>query len=78
MPSSTPTALAPPVGGPALPGRDFMPPGHAGPLPEDAVVPVWAPPAPPPPYWAPWLPVVWNTDLNAWGVWWNGNFQKLP
>ena len=26
---------------------------------------------------APWLPVVWNTELNAWGVWWNGGFQTL-
>jgi hypothetical protein len=47
-------------------------------MPEDAVVPMWAPPAPPPPFWAPWLPVVWNPDVNAWGVWWNGTFQTLP
>jgi hypothetical protein len=60
------------------PGRDYLPPqGHSGPMPADAVVPVWAPPQPPPPFWAPWLPVVWNTELNAWGVWWNGSFQTL-
>jgi len=65
-------------GNPAPPGRDFAPPpGHSGPMPQDAVVPVWAPPAPPPPFWAPWLSVVWNTELNAWGVWWNGSFQTL-
>lgn len=69
----------PPRPVPAPPGRDFVPPpGHEGPMPEDAVVPMWAPPAPPPPFWAPWLPVVWNPDLNAWGVWWNGTFQTLP
>jgi hypothetical protein len=35
------------------------------------------PPFPmPPPFWAPWLPV-WNTELNAWGVWCNGSFQTL-
>jgi hypothetical protein len=66
-------------GNPAPPGRGFVPPpGHDGPIPQDAVVPMWAPPAPPPPFWAPWLPVVWNTDVNAWGVWWNGGFQTLP
>ena len=66
-------------GDPAAPGRDFLPPpGRSGPVPQDAVVPMWAPPAPPPPWWAPWLPVVWNTELNAWGVWWNGSFQRLP
>ncbi|MFG1929201.1 hypothetical protein ACGFK1_00890 [Mycobacterium sp. NPDC048908] len=53
-------------------------PGHDGPIPQDAVVPMWAPPAPPPPFWAPWLPVVWNTDLSTWGVWWNGSFLTLP
>ena len=68
----------PPWPVPAPPGHDNLPPpGHSGPLPQDAVVPLWAPPAPPPPFWAPWLPVTWNTDLNAWGVWWNGSFQTL-
>ncbi|WP_101948927.1 hypothetical protein [Mycobacterium sp. 3519A] len=72
-----PPVPTPPV--PTPPSRDVVPPqGHDGPLPQDAVVPMWAPPAPPPPFWAPWLPVVWNTDLNAWGVWWNGDFVKLP
>ena len=65
-------------GNPLPPGQGYLaPPGHTGPMPQDAVVPVWAPPAPPPPFWAPWLPVVWNTELNAWGVWWNGRFQTL-
>ena len=67
-----------PTPAPAPPGRDVVSvPGHSGPMPPDAVVPVWAPPAPPPPFWAPWLPVVWNSELNVWGVWWNGNFQPL-
>jgi len=65
-------------GNPLPPGQGYLPPpGHSGPTPQDAVVPVWAPPAPPPPSWAPWLPVSWNTELNAWGVWWNGSFQTL-
>jgi hypothetical protein len=77
-PADGPGANAGAPGNPLPPGRDFMPPpGHGGPMPQDAVVPMWAPPAPPPPFWAPWLPVVWNTELNAWGVWWNGSFQTL-
>ena len=61
-------------GNPLPPGQGYLPPpGHR----DDLVVPTWAPPAPPPPFWAPWLPVVWNTELNAWGVWWNGGFQTL-
>jgi hypothetical protein len=61
-------------GNPLPPGQGYLPPpGHR----DDFVVPVWAPPAPPPPFWAPWLPVEWNTELNAWGVWWNGSFQTL-
>ena len=74
-----PFPTPPPVPGNG-PGADkrMLPPGHDGPMPQDAVVPMWAPPAPPPPFWAPWLPVVWNTDINAWGVWWNGDFQTLP
>jgi hypothetical protein len=46
-------------------------------MPQDAVVPMWAPPAPSPPVWAPWQPDVWNTELNPSGVWWNGSFQTL-
>jgi hypothetical protein len=62
-------------GNPLPPGQNgFPPPGHR----DDFVVPVWAPPAPPPPYWAPWLPVEWNADFNAWGVWWNGGFRTAP
>jgi hypothetical protein len=62
-------------GNPLPPGQGYLPPpGHAR---ADNVAPMWAPPAPPPPFWAPWLPVEWNTELNAWGVWWNGSFQTL-
>jgi hypothetical protein len=62
-------------GNPLPPGQGYLPPpGHQ----DDLVVPVWAPPAPPPPFWAPWLPVEWNTELNAWGVWWNGEFKTAP
>jgi hypothetical protein len=61
-------------GNPSPPGQGYLPPpGHR----DDVVVPVWAPPPPPPPFWAPWLPVEWNTELNAWGVYWNGSFQTL-
>lgn len=63
-------------GNPLPPGQGYQPPpGHSATI--DDVVPVWAPPAPPPPVWAPWLPVVWNADLPAWGVWWNGGFIQL-
>lgn len=87
-----PPAPTPPPGGPTTtingpsvgvapgnpPGQDFLPPqGHSGPMPPDMVAPPWAPPAPPPPAWAPWLPVVWNSDLQAWGVWWNNSFHPL-
>lgn len=62
-------------GNPLPPGQGYLPPpGHRDAL----VVPMWAPPAPPPPFWAPWLPVEWNTELNAWGVWWNGEFKAAP
>ncbi|BBX03698.1 hypothetical protein BST36_25855 [Mycolicibacterium moriokaense] len=64
-------------GGPGNP----LPPGHGGLPPpghRNYVVPVWAPPAPPPPYWAPWLPVEWNSELNVWGVHWNGEFRAAP
>lgn len=77
-PDNGPGANVAPPGNPAPPGLDYAPPpGHGGPMPLDAVAPMWAPPAPPPPFWAPSLPVVWNTELNAWGVWWNGGFQTL-
>src|SRR6476660_2059402 len=33
--------------------------------------PVWAPPQPPSPSWAPWLPVSWNAEAQAWGVYTN-------
>jgi hypothetical protein len=60
-------------GNPLPPGQNYQPPpGHA-----DDVVPVWAPPAPPPPPWAPWTQVVWNAEVQGWGVWWNGGFTPL-
>jgi len=65
------------VGGPGHPlppgQRGLPPPGHRG-----VIVPVWAPPPPPPPYWAPWLPVEWNSEVNAWGVQWEGGFRTAP
>jgi hypothetical protein len=62
-------------GNPLPPGQGYLPPpGHR----DDLVIPMWAPPAPPPPWWAPWAPVEWNWDLNAWGVWWNGEFKTAP
>jgi hypothetical protein len=30
--------------------------------------PNWAPPQPPPPPWAPFAPVSWNAEVQAWGV----------
>lgn len=56
-------------------GEYAPPPGHRAGI--DGVVPMWAPPPPRPPLWAPWVPVVWNADLPAWGVWWNGAFIRL-
>jgi len=48
-------------GNPPVLGLTGVPPGHWG--------EVWAP-------WAgaPELPVVWNNDLVAWGVWWADQF----
>lgn len=63
-------------GNPMPPGQGYAPPpGHRSGL--GVVVPMWAPRPPGPPSWAPWLPVVWNDDLPAWGVWWNGGFVRL-
>jgi hypothetical protein len=67
-PDDGPGANVAAPGNPAPPGRDFLPPpGHGEPMPQDAVVPMWA----------PWQPVVRNTALNTWGLWWNGSFQTL-
>lgn len=41
---------------------NFGPAGWGGP-------PAWAAPQPPPPFWAPWAPVVWNADFGGWGFW---------
>lgn len=71
-------------GNPAPPGLNYLPPpGHGGPMPQDriflpevpgwvltpVVAPEWAPPLPELPDWADDLTVVWNPELNAWGVW---------
>ena len=60
-------------GNPLPPGHDGLPPpGHR----DGVVVPIGVPPAPP--FWAPWLPVVWNAELNAWGVWTDVGFRTAP
>ena len=46
-------------------------------MPQDAVTPMWPPPPPPPSFWAPWLPVVWHTELNACERVVDGGFQTL-
>ncbi|GAS88365.1 hypothetical protein [Mycolicibacterium brisbanense] len=71
-------------GNPLPPGQGYLPPpGHGGPMPQDripfasappwvtvpAVPPMGTPPAPPVPDWATGLPVVWDPDIGAWGVW---------
>jgi hypothetical protein len=71
-------------GNPLPPGLGYLPPpGHGGPMPQDripfAAPPPWVlmpvlppmgtPPAPPLPDWAIGLPVFWNPDIGAWGVW---------
>jgi hypothetical protein len=47
------------------------------PPPPPVPAPMWAPPAPPPPPWAPFAQVVWNPDVQGWGVWVNGGFTPL-
>lgn len=71
-------------GNPLPPGLGYLPPpGHGGPMPQDTIVlpetPSWvitpvlppegAPLQPELPDWAEGLSVVWNPDLEAWGVW---------
>ncbi|ALI27276.1 hypothetical protein XA26_34490 [Mycolicibacterium fortuitum] len=71
-------------GNPLPPGQGYLPPpGHGGPMPQDrisfaapppwvlmpVIPPIGTPPAPPLPAWADGLPVFWNPDLGAWGVW---------
>lgn len=71
-------------GNPLPPGLGYLPPpGHGGPMPQDTFllgeVPSWvitpvlppegAPLQPKLPDWATGLSVVWNPDLQAWGVW---------
>ncbi|PRC46191.1 hypothetical protein C6A85_91325 [Mycobacterium sp. ITM-2017-0098] len=74
-------------GNPLPPGLGYLPPpGHGGPLPQNTIVlpetpawvitpvlpPVGAPLQPELPDWAEGLSLVWNPDLQAWGVW-NGD-----
>ena len=64
-------------GNPFPPGQGYMPPpGHTGPTPKTRSSRLGSAGAAAT-VWAPWLPVVWNTELKAWGVWWNGSFQTL-
>lgn len=71
-------------GNPLPPGLGYLPPpGHGGPMPQDRILlpevpgwvvnpvlpPVGAPPLPALPNWAEGLTIVWNPELNAWGVW---------
>lgn len=71
-------------GNPLPPGLGYLPPpGHGGPMPQDSIAlpetPSWvitpvAPPEDAPlqpelPDWAEGLTVVWNPDLEVWGVW---------
>lgn len=71
-------------GNPLPPGLGYLPPpGHGGPLPQNTIVlaetPAWvitpvlppegAPLQPELADWAEGLSVVWNPDLQAWGVW---------
>jgi hypothetical protein len=54
---------------PAPPGLNYnAPPGH---------IRQWAPPQPPPPPWAPFAPVQWNAEANAWGVYAASGFQPV-
>lgn len=71
-------------GNPLPPGLGYLPPpGHGGPQPQNTIVlpetPSWvitqvlppegAPLQPELPDWAEGLSVVWNPDLEVWGVW---------
>lgn len=71
-------------GNPLPPGLGYLPPpGRGGPMPQDTIelpeTPAWvitpvlppegAPLQPELPDWAEGLSVVWNPDLQAWGVW---------
>ena len=63
-------------GTPAPPGQGLLPPpGHIEPLSVD--VPEWAPPQPLPPWWAPFAPVQWNAEAQAWGVYTDAGFQLV-
>jgi hypothetical protein len=72
-------------GNPLPPGHDgFPPPGHLRWVPNNTdyvtppgAVPPWAPPAPAAPSWAPLAPVVWNSDLQVWGIWLGSSFVAL-
>ena len=69
-------------GNPLPPGQDGLPPpGHRNWQQIDGydygAPPNWAPLRPLPPPWAPLAPVVWNGDIQVWGVWLGGAFIAL-
>jgi hypothetical protein len=57
-------------GNPVVPGLTGVPPGHWG---ETWLPDNWVDLGIPGP-----LPVVWNPDLLAWGVWWANQFIPSP
>lgn len=78
-----PVPPPPPVPAPAAPGVNvegptLNAPGISVEGPGASIAPpVWAPPQPPAPSWAPWLPVQWNAEAQAWGVYTNVGFQPV-
>lgn len=61
------------IGGPSV---SVPPVGIEGPG-VGIAPPAWAPPQPLPPPWAPFAPVSWNAEANAWGVYTNAGFQPV-
>jgi hypothetical protein len=57
-------------GNPVVPGLTGVPPGHWG---EQWLPPNWVDLGIPGP-----LPIVWNPDAVAWGVWWANQFIPRP
>lgn len=73
MPAEAGTAPGVSVNGPSLNA-----PGISAQGPDVNVAPpVWAPPRPPSPPWAPTLPVAWDAGTQAWGVYTNAGFQPV-
>lgn len=64
-------------GNPVVPGLTGVPPGHWNDPAWAGLPVVWAP--------ADWIqlgipgpqPVVFNAELNVWGIWWNSQFIAL-